>query len=281
MQTIVEPLTSRPWALEGLPPFPPVATRIIEVLSQDDAVLRQIAELIRMDAAFTAEVLRLANSAAYGFRGRVDNVAQAIVLLGTERVKALTMTVALGIYTSAGKKNQTLRGCWLHSLASAFLADELAAPCGLNKDRAYTAGLLHDIGRLGLLVTYPAEYANLTAVAIEHSIDVLEVERGMFDIDHCQAGAWLAKEWNFPPELQEVIGNHHGATPQGETDLCWLVNFVCRLADTLGFQVMTPLRPYTYDELLSELPEQARERLPEDPAELARNIQSKVSVISG
>jgi putative nucleotidyltransferase with HDIG domain len=281
MQTIVQPLTSRPWALEGLPPFPPVATRILEVLSQEDAVLVQIAELIRMDAAFTAELLRLANSAAYGFASRIDNVARAIMLLGTERVKALTMTVALGVYTSRGKKDEALRRCWLHSLATAFLADELAPGCSLNRDRAYTAGLLHDIGRLGLLVTYPKEYANLIAVAAENSMDVLEVERAMFDIDHCEAGAWLAKDWNFPEELQEAIGSHHSAPAIAGKDVSWLVGLACRLADALGFHVPMPSEPCTADEIRRELPEAAQRALPEDPAHIAGRLQAKISAITG
>ena len=280
MQTIVEPLTSRPWALEGLPPFPPVATRILEVLSQEDAVLRQLTELIRMDAAFTAEVLRLANSAAFGFASKVDNVARAIVLLGTERVKALTMTVALGMYTQAAKKDQVMRSCWLHSLAAAFLADDLAAACGLNKDQAYTAGLLHDIGRLALLVAYPAEYSNMAAVAQENSIDVCEVERGMFDIDHCQAGEWLAKEWNFPDELLGAIGNHHNAPNTSVKDLSWLVRLSCRMSDSLGFQVITPIQVESFQEIRAELPPPAMRRLPEDPQELTSRIQAKVNTIS-
>ena len=281
MQTIVEPLTSRPWALKGLPPFPPVATRILEVLSQDDAVLKQLAELIRMDAAFTAEVLRLANSAAFGFASKVDNVARAIILLGTERVKALTMTVALGMYTKAAKKDQVMRNCWLHSLAAAFLADDLAAACGLSKDQSYTAGLLHDIGRLALLVAYPAEYTNMAAVAQENSIEVCEVERGMFDIDHCQAGVWLATEWNFPEELLDAIGNHHNAPNTLERDLGWLVRLSCRMADSLGFQAVTPIQAEPFEEIRAELPASALRRLPEDPQEVTSRIQAKISTVAG
>lgn len=280
MQTMVKPMTSRPWALEGLPPFPPVATRILEVLSEDDAVLVQIAELIRLDAAFTGELLRLANSAAYGFSSRIDNVARAIVLLGTERVKALTMTVALGAYAAGGKNDEALLRCWLHSLATAFLADELAPQCGLNRDRAYTAGLLHDIGRLGLLVAYPKEYSNLIAVAVENSMDVIEVERAMFDIDHCEAGQWLAREWRFPEELEGAIGTHHSPPKGPEKDICWLIRETCRLADALGFYVV-PSSPVNVDEISREFPEPVRTRLSEDAAELATRLQSKINAIAG
>jgi putative nucleotidyltransferase with HDIG domain len=243
MQAVSEPTSTRPWALEGLPPFPPVAMRVLQVLSQEDAVLRQLAELIRMDPAFSAEILRLANSAAFGFSARIDNLGRAIVLLGTERVRALTMTVALGIYTKHCRNNKVMQASWSHTLATAFLSEMLAQACALNRDRAYTAGLMHDIGRLGLLVAYPAEYENLTAVAVENSISVLEVERGMFDIDHCEAGRWLAKDWNFPVELQETIGTHHNGWTPSRRDLNWVLQIACSMADTLGFQVIQPCTP--------------------------------------
>ena len=70
-----------------------------------------------------------------------------------------------------------------------------------NRDRAYTAGLLHDVGRLALLVKYPKEYANLLAVVAENPFDMLDTERQLFDIDHCEAGDYLSKTWTFPPDI--------------------------------------------------------------------------------
>src|SRR5205823_15038432 len=86
-------------------------------------------------------------------------------------------------------KAPLLRRCWSHSLACGMFSQELATACFMKADEAYTAGLLHAIGRLGLLAAYPVEYANVLNVAVEYSFDVLHCERELFDIDHCEAGA--------------------------------------------------------------------------------------------
>ena len=75
----------------------------------------------------------------------------------------------------------------------------------MDADFAYVAGLLRDIGRLALLVKYPEPYANLLVVSGEQQFDLLMMERELFDIDHCEAGAWLMQQLPFPPELDEII----------------------------------------------------------------------------
>ncbi|MBI1785961.1 MAG: HDOD domain-containing protein [Acidobacteria bacterium] len=270
---------TRPWALKILPPFPQVAVRLLDILSQEDAVIKQVVELVRMDPAFGAEILRLANSAAYGFRSQIDSLGHAIVLLGTERVKALTMTVAVGTYAKKAFKIDALKRCWHHSLAAAFLTEEMAAACTINRDRAYTAGLLHDIGRLALLVGYPVEYSHLITVANENSLDIIEVERSMFDLDHCEAGRWLAEDWKFPAELLDIISQRpNGPIPQ-PLRLASLAMLGCHLADTLGFQAIKPLHPWTFEELLHELPAAAQAGFPEQD-KMAENIQKRVAAVA-
>ena len=117
--------------------------------------------MLRIDPALSAEILRVSNSALYGLSRRVDNVSHAIVVLGTEVVKRLALTVALGRFSHGFLRNQGLRICWDHSVACALIAEELAQAMDVAKDRAYTAGLLHDVGRLALLACYPNEYGNL------------------------------------------------------------------------------------------------------------------------
>jgi len=273
--TAEPPVATKPWALKILPPFPQVAIRLLNVLSQDDAVIKQVVELVRLDAAFGAEILRLANSAAYGFRSQIDSLSHAVVLLGTERVKALTMTVAVGSYGRKAFKHEVLKRCWHHSLATAFLTEELASACSINRDKAYTAGLLRDIGCLALLVGYPVEYSNLIAVANENAMEILEVERAMFDIDHREAGKWLAVDWKFPPELRDVIGEPDEEPIQAPLRLGSLVRLADRLANALGFQIIQPQRVYTMEEILSYLPEPAHAALPPEE-ELVARIRMKV-----
>ncbi len=271
-------VTERPWALKILPPFPQVAIRLLDVLSKEEAAMKQIVGLVRLDAAFGAELLRLANSAVFGFRHQIDSISHAVTLIGTERVRALAMTVAVGAYGRKAFSIAALKQCWHHSLATAFLTEELATLCSINRDRAYTAGLLRDIGRLGLLVGYPVEYSNLIAVANENAMDILDVERAMFDIDHREAGRWLAEDWKFPEELRDIIAERDDA-PIEPLRLSSLVRLAARLADTLGFQAVQPVHPWTFEDTLAKLPEAGRHSFPA-AEQLGERIRVKVSSFS-
>ncbi|MCE5306618.1 MAG: HDOD domain-containing protein [Acidobacteriales bacterium] len=266
-----------PWALCKLPSFPPIAARLLQALSKEDVELRELTRLISSDAAFSAEILRLANSALYGLEGQINSLTHAVLLLGLSRVKSLAMTVAImKDYLKGVLKSETLRRCWTHSLACAFLAEELAPACGLDKDYAYTVGLLHDIGRLSILVAYPAEYTNLLKVAEENSFNVLECERQLFDIDHCQAGQWLAAQWNLPPEFGEVLSRHHQPAAGPQFGAAGLIHVACNLSDALGFNVLDTRELPDFGQIASELPKAARDRVSLNSEELKARIGGRI-----
>jgi putative nucleotidyltransferase with HDIG domain len=264
----------RPWALRELPPFPAVATKVLQLLAKEDTPMRRIVNLIRTDPGFSSGILRVANSALFGMTSRIETVRHAVVVVGLDRVKALTLTVALSCYLQAALRFPVLRRCWRHSLACAMLSEELAPACGYSSETAFTAGLLHDAGRLGLLVAHPAEYSNVLAVAEETPSNILGVEEALFDIHHCQAGRWLMNEWQFPPEFHEVAARHHEEPVPGQSDLLLLVQLACRLADTLGFEVVKPDRVWTLQEIAAALPDGGRERFRPDPDALRVRLAS-------
>lgn len=245
--------TSRPWALKQLPPFPAVALQLLNVLDDIDVPMKKIVDLLRMDPALSAEILRVANSALYGLRRRIDNMPHAVMILGSETVKRLALTVALGRFSHGFLHNQALRSCWDHSLATALIAEELAVQLGEPKDRAYTGALLADVGRLALLTCYPVEYGNLLVVARENEFDQLECERQLFDIDHCAAGEWLGRHWNLPSELVEVSAQHHSHAPS-DASLLSIATVADQMADALGFAAMQIPAQHGVEELLAMLP---------------------------
>jgi putative nucleotidyltransferase with HDIG domain len=266
-----------PWALCKLPSFPLIATRLLQALSKDDVEIRELTRLISSDAALTAEVLRLANSALFGMEARIDSLAHAVMLLGLARVKGLAMTVAIMKgYLKGVLKSETLRRCWTHSLACAFLSEEMAPACGVDKDFAYTAGLLHDIGRLSILVAYPAEYTNLLKVAEDNSFDVLDCERQLFDIDHCEAGRWLAGQWNLPPEFGEILGRHHEPLGGTQPGIVGLIHLACQLADTLGFSVLEAKQAPDIEQIASQMPPAVRDGVELDPEDLKARIGGRI-----
>src|SRR3979411_2520743 len=101
-----------------------------------------------MDAAFTADVLRLANSPLVGMRGEIKSVMQAVMMLGLERIKALATTLSLRAFLTTAGSSAALLASWRHNLATAIVCERLARILVLDGDSCYTAGLVHDIGRL-------------------------------------------------------------------------------------------------------------------------------------
>jgi len=222
-----------------LQPFPPVVVELMYMVAEDEVKFKEIAELIRSDAAVSAEVLRMANSPLLGTWGRVNSVMHAVVILGLERLKGLIVTAALRNYLNAALERPALLGCWRHNLACGILAEDLAVTYFLPKDPCYTAGLLHDVGRLALLSAYPADYAEMLDLAERYQVDVRECERGVFGLDHCEAGLWLVKEWGFPEEFQAISGAHHEPVSGERFDKVAIVQLACREADALGFAATT------------------------------------------
>jgi HD-like signal output (HDOD) protein len=116
-------------------------------------------------------------------------------------------------------------------VAPAILADQIAKACGAFVDVAYTAGIIHDIGRLGLLVAYPREYETIIRDAAERYLDLLDFECEQCGVHHAEAGRILAERWDLPAELRVIAGRHHDPCEGGDLDLLRIVHVACRLAD--------------------------------------------------
>jgi HD-like signal output (HDOD) protein len=265
--------------LTKVPPFPAVAIKALQVISNEHGQLRELSELITADPAFSVQILRMANSALYGGRVEISSILQAILILGLECIKGVVTTIALKTYLGDSIEVPALRACWRHSLASAVLAEELARVSLIEPDVAYTAGLIHDVGRLGMVAAYPKEYtAFLTSIETELG-DILQRERELFGIDHCEAGRQLVIRWKLPTMFIAVTSRHHDTKVAGEPAALWTVRYSCMIADALGFDVIHGLPPRSYEEILGTLPERDRSRFPQDPSELTNFIANKINLI--
>ncbi|MCL4783912.1 MAG: HDOD domain-containing protein [Bryobacterales bacterium] len=269
-----------PWALRQLPPFPPVANRLLGLLQDPNVSNAQLSDVIRIDPTFSFELLRLANSSLFGFSQQVSDIAHAISIVGLERVKALVMMVALNAQIKSALRYQRLLDCWIHCLACAVLTENVARGCGIPAERAYMAGLLHDVGRLGMMTAYPQEYARLLDVAAEEGLPLIQAELDIFDIDHCMAGAWLAAEWNLPPEVRFVAQTHHEAPEPGDRELGNLLRITNRITNLIGFSVTPESDTYSFEDLVDMLPQPARRRIDTNPNALKQEILEKVSVFA-
>jgi len=274
----------RPWALSTPPPFPAIAMKVLELLGhEEDVDVREVVRWLQADPVFAGEMLRVANSALYGLRHEIRSVHQATINLGLDFVKAVAITVGLRAYVKSAVKLPVLRRCWTHSMACGILAQELATACFMKGDEAYTAGLLHDIGRMGLLAAYPSEYANVLNVAVDYSFDVLHCEKELFDIDHCEAGAWLAEQWKLPAQLGAIAKHHHdnivAFSAQHKPDLLAIVALACKLADALDFGVVTARDVWTPEKVVSYLPDAAKLRFPKDIQALKASVNDRIQAL--
>ncbi len=266
-----------PWALRLLPPFPAIAHRVIALVNHEDVAIQELGDLVKMDPSFSAELLRFANSALLGVRHEVRSIAQAIILLGLDRVKTMATLVAVNRMVRSSVRVQALHKVWAHSLVTGLLAEEAARITGYPLDQAYTAGLLHNLGTLGLMSAYPDEYSRMLDVTAEFGFDLLQTERDLFDIDHCLAGCYLAQDWDFPDELAAAIAVHHEAIVPGEVSLDNIVKVAWRLSDALGYIAFPPDRVWSYEELIAFLPNSRSFARGKSPAVYKLEIEERLS----
>jgi putative nucleotidyltransferase with HDIG domain len=220
-----------------LPPFPAIASRLLRIVAQEDFSYREVANLVRSDPAFSAEVLRLANSPLLHLRYEIRDIPHAVSVMGVHRLRGIVMTLAMKDFLLKARSSEALTRSWRHSLATALVTELLADATFLDKGLGYTAGLLHDIGTLAFLNIDDGAYATL--IHEGHDEDELmgrEIE--CFGINHCEAGKWLLRDWGLPTEFQEVAARHHEVPERGCLDITALVQIGAITADHAGFPVI-------------------------------------------
>jgi len=240
-----------PVKLCNLPPLNAIASQILILTADPDVDMSQLSRVIGADPALAADILFLANSSLFGFPSRMHSLRHAIALLGLDRIKALAMTVAMRGFL--GKPSPLIHQCWQHSVACALVCDELSAIFDISSDRAYTAGIMHDIGRLGLLKTYPKEMTPVLAGQHEDTQAILHAEREALHIDHALAGSWLVSNWAFPEDFSEVCKRHHDVPSAADSEILQLVKVACRIADIIGYPAVRCRQQPCYTDATSPL----------------------------
>lgn len=240
-----------PVKLCNLPPFNGIAAQVLALTSDADIDLKELSLLIEGDPAFAAEILFLANSSLFGFPSRMHVLRHAIAILGLDRVKTIAVTVAMRGFL--GNRNSLVHQCWRHSAACALVCEQISAWYDFSRERAYTAGIMHDIGRLGLLRSYPKESALVLGREYQEAGEVLEAECKALNVDHGSAGAWLIDSWGLPDDFSEVCEHHHDAPRTGDSAILQLVRVACGMADAIGFPAVKYRRQTGYLEAASEL----------------------------
>jgi putative nucleotidyltransferase with HDIG domain len=211
--------------LDDLPSLPAVVMELLGSIEQDDVDISVLAKKVSYDAALTAKTLRLANSSLYSLQVKVTTIQQAITFLGFQTTRNLITAAAVtGCFPSGRCPGFDDRAFWRHSIATAACARVLARRMRFNQDYAFTAGLLHDIGRQVLVSCYPERYARVLALRAANDGALLDAERAELGVDHVDAGVALAEHWNFSDTMRQAIAYHHAPETSGAGFLATIVH---------------------------------------------------------
>jgi putative nucleotidyltransferase with HDIG domain len=225
-------------SVQDLPSLPAVVMELLSSIEQDNIDISVLAKKVSYDQALTAKTLRLANSSSFGLQVKVATIQQAITFLGFQTTRNLITAAAVtGCFPNGLCPGFNDKAFWRHSIATAACARSLARRLRFNQDVAFTAGLLHDIGRLVLVTGHPQAYGEVLAWSTTHDGEWLDAERAVLGIDHVDAGVALAQHWNFSDTMRQAIAFHHAPETLGAGFLAAIVhvaNAVVHALDLAG-----------------------------------------------
>ncbi len=209
-----------------LRPLAATAQQVLKLTAEDRFSAYELANVIASDQALTAKMLRLSNSAYYGFPRRITTMRDAVVLLGFRQVRAATVASCV-IEAMPASNHIAYQQFWQYSLTVGMLAEVLARADRQAPDEAFTAGVLHNIGRLALDQHRPALFGDALAYAAQHEVSIHQAQLETLGFTDAQLGEELGKYWDFPAPLLEAIA-HHGRSPDQLSVPHSLVGFVVR-----------------------------------------------------
>ncbi len=198
--------------LESLPTLPIMLTQILNSAADPNTSALELGRFITADQSLSATILKIVNSAYYGFYRRVDSVPAAVVILGFLEVRNLAFTAtAFKLMEPNGQRSAYDRTqLWRHSLATAIAAERCARRQQLVSDGGhYLCGLLHDLGKVAFDALRPEEFRKAAELAHARAITVAEAEREILGFDHAEAGGLIAEQWNMSTAVTDGIRYHH------------------------------------------------------------------------
>jgi putative nucleotidyltransferase with HDIG domain len=199
--------------LDHLPSPPKVYFRVLETLESPACSAQDIGEIIATDPALTAKLLQLVNSAFFGYATSVTSPAEAVQVLGVGTIRSLVLSVHLfSAFDEKALPDLSVEQVWQHSLETGLSArDFIQMETGSLQEAeiAFTAGLLHDIGKLILATNLPMPYRQVLQQARESQTPLSTVEDRTFQAGHAEVGAYLLGLWGLPTPLVETVALHH------------------------------------------------------------------------
>ncbi|HBA64691.1 MAG TPA: phosphohydrolase [Methylococcaceae bacterium] len=189
--------------------LPDVALRVNELLSSDQASNDQLEEIILHDPALTAQLLKLVNSAYYGFPGKVDTVSRAISMIGRQELRNIVIATSVAsTFQDIPEDLVDMETFWYHSITCGVLARLLAEQCKRKeRERFFIAGLLNSIGKLILFSQFPEKAGEALSFKDQGEDAVTEAEQRIFGFTYAELGAELLKEWKLPSSIWQLVAS--------------------------------------------------------------------------
>ncbi|EHQ92227.1 HDOD domain-containing protein [Desulfosporosinus youngiae] len=247
--------------VQALPPLPTSALRVIALTKNPDTTVKDLETVISQDPSLAAGILRQANSAYYGYARRISSLQEAIVMLGFQVTQGLAMASAVAPLLKTNLLGYEIEqeGLWKHSMLTAMTAKRL---CQYKKlpygDTAFTAGLLHDIGKLVISVYVQEVGSFLVEKVKEVKLSYVELEEKVIGYNHAAVGGFLARSWFLPEDLVSPISYHHSPSlAPSYPELASVVHVANGLANLLGIgggvdSLLNPIQQEALDRLSLE-----------------------------
>jgi len=208
----VEKIVAR---LKDIPTLPTVVQKIIQIVDSPTTSASDLNKAILMDQALSVKVLKLVNSAFYGFPKKIETLTQAIVILGFNTVRSLALSISMvDMFSKSGRRSLNYKEFWKHAIATSIMSRMIAKKAFPSiAEEAFVSGLLHDIGILVLDQFLGNDYTEAYNAIEEEGMQLYRAEKKHLGISHPEAGSMLAEKWNLPDPLIYSIKYHHDPSP--------------------------------------------------------------------
>ena len=195
-----------------LPTFPETATEVVKLVNNSSVSMREISNVIGQDPSLAAKVLKFVNSAFYGLHQSISSLQLALVMLGIREIR--NIVIGLSVFKTFENVNHSKlfdkKLFWRHSVSTGQIARTISTKLSIPMEgEEFTAGLLHDMGKIAFDQFLTDEFASAWKKSNEENIPLHQAEKMEVGVDHAEVGAWMAEKWNLPSNLVEAIRFHH------------------------------------------------------------------------
>jgi HD-like signal output (HDOD) protein len=216
---------------DELPALPEIYLKVSDLLEAENSTAQNIGQAVQTDPLLTGKILKMINSAFYGMPSQVTSIPQAVTLLGRSQIKQILMgSVLADVFSSIDIANFSMRDFWQHSIKTAIIGRHLGLQNAqvIDHEAFFTAGILHDIGRLVMAKAAPEVLMEIDGLLKSEDLNVVQLESEKLGVTHIQVGEALMKKWSMPSFIVQSVLKHHDVEHFGpfaiSTSIVYLAN---------------------------------------------------------